>query len=289
MTEAPHAMTNGRILLVVGLAMVAFASNSVLCRLALTSTQIDPASFTSLRLISGSVMLWLLLYRRPRTQVVAGSWLSAGALFAYAAGFSYAYRGLSAGTGSLLLFGAVQASMIGYGMIRGERFQRWQIVGFATATTGLVVLVLPSVTTPPLTNSLLMIGAGLAWAVYSIRGRTAGDPALATAGNFHRCVPLTLVLSALMLPSWSIDAPGALLAVLSGTVASGIGYVVWYTALKEVRVTQAATAQLSVPVLSALGGVLLLGESLTLRLCIAAVLILGGIAGAMYASQRDRA
>ena len=267
------------------LAMLAFAGNSLLCRLALKSTAIDAASFTLVRLVSGACMLWLLVRLRQggATSAQAGDWWSALALFVYAAGFSFAYVGMSAATGALLLFGAVQASMIGYGIVRGERLRPWQLVGFALALAGVVGLMLPGVATPSLGDALSMLGAGAAWGVYSLRGKRRpnsgpNDPTQVTAGNFLRSVPMALVLSCGMYAHASIDANGLALAVASGALTSGLGYALWYRALPALQATHAATVQLSVPVLAALGGVLILGEAGTLTLLFASIAILGGIA-----------
>ncbi|RRJ83947.1 DMT family transporter [Aestuariirhabdus litorea] len=267
--------------LLTALTMVAFAGNSLLCRAALLEGAIDPASFTSLRLLSGALCLWLLVTLSPRLRQAPGargSWPSALALFAYAAGFSFAYTQLSAASGALLLFGAVQASMIGYGLWRGERLNPRQWLGFALAITGLVGLLLPGLQQPPLIASLLMIGAGVAWGVYSLRGRGAGNPTRVTAGNFLRAVPLAALLSLVTLASARLDGHGALLAIASGALASGLGYALWYRVLPALKATQAATVQLSVPVIAALGGALLLGEAIDLRLLLASAAILGGIA-----------
>lgn len=259
-------------------AMLAFAGNSLLCRAALDGTAIDATSFTTLRIVSGAMVLWLLVRVRGRQTGGGGSWGSALALFAYAAAFSFAYVSLTAATGALLLFGAVQATMIGRGLWLGERFGRRQLAGFAAALAGLIGLMLPGLAAPPLTGALLMIGAGVAWGVYSLRGRGAGDATAVTAGNFVRAIPFAIVLGLLMMPRLSIDLAGAAYAVASGALASGVGYAIWYTALPLLRATQAATVQLSVPVITAFGGVLLLGEAMSLRLVLASVAILGGIA-----------
>ena len=260
------------------LALVAFAGNSLLARLALTRTNIDPASFTSIRLIAGAIVLFLIFKLRRGTHTRGGSWPSAVALFIYAAAFSFAYVKLTTGTGALLLFGAVQATMITVGVLRGERLTVVQGGGLLFAYVGLVALVLPGLSAPPLLSAVLMLAAGGAWGVYSLRAKGAGDPIAATAGNFARSVQLTLVLSFLFREARTLDAPGAWYAVASGALASGIGYAVWYTALRELRATTAATVQLSVPVLAALGGVVLLSEPLTARLLGAGAAILGGVA-----------
>jgi len=258
--------------------MIAFAGNSLLCRSALKHTSIDAASFTTVRLLSGALMLGLVTKLRPAMVRGEGNWLSALALFSYAAGFSFAYVSLPAATGALLLFGAVQATMIGHGIWAGERFQKLQIVGLLFAVGGLVGLLLPGLSAPPLYGSLLMLGAGAAWGVYSLRGKGAGDPTQVTAGNFLRAVPMAAALSVVMLHSNSLDSAGIGLAVASGALASGVGYAIWYTALPVLKATHAATVQLSVPVIAALGGIAFLGETVTLRLILSSAAILGGIA-----------
>lgn len=272
-------MTSIRIFALTATAMTAFAANSLLCRLALRDTAIDPASFTSLRLVSGAIVLWgFARWRSAGRSTPGGSWTSALALFVYAAAFSFAYVSLSAGTGALLLFGAVQATMILAGWRAGERLRLLQFVGLAMALIGVVVLVLPGVTAPPLPGAALMATAGIAWGLYSLHGRGASDATAATTGNFVRAVPMTIAMSLLWLPHARLDVRGAACALLSGAIASGLGYVVWYTALRELRASNAATVQLSVPVIAALAGVAFLGETLTLRLLFAAMAILGGIA-----------
>lgn len=259
-------------------AMIAFAGNSLLCRAALKHTSIDAASFTAIRLVSGAAMLWLLVKMRRTAPGGKGNWLSAVALFIYAAGFSFAYVSLPAATGALLLFGAVQATMIGHGIWAGERLRRLQLVGLVLAFGGIVGLLLPGLSAPPLYGSLLMLGAGVAWGVYSLRGKGAGDPLNITAGNFLRAASISIILSALMLNGASWDIAGFWYAVSSGALASGIGYAIWYTVLPALKATSAATVQLSVPVIAALGGIMLLGEPLSLRLVLASLAILGGIA-----------
>lgn len=258
-------------------AMLAFAGNSLLCRAALKHTGIDAASFITIRLVSGAVMLWLVVRIKNNKAAGTGNWVSAGALFAYAVGFSFAYSSLSAATGALLLFGAVQITMIGYGIWKGERLVKMQIIGLVLALLGLVVLLLPGLAAPPLYGTVMMVSAGIAWGIYSLRGKGAGDPTSVTAGNFLRGAPIALVLSLVMFSTISIDLPGFLYAVASGALTSGVGYAIWYAALPGLKATSAATVQLSVPVIAALGGVVFLGESVTLRLVLAAAAILGGI------------
>lgn len=265
-----------------GLALLAFAGNSLLCRAALRDTAIDPASFTLLRIVAGALVLALLVGLRAPAQLRAGSWTSAAALFAYAIAFSYAYIGLSAGTGALILFGAVQASMLGWALLRGERFGAVQTLGFVLAIAGLIGLLLPGLSAPPLGAALLMLLAGVAWGVYSLRGRGAGDPTAITAGNFLRAVPMAapaIALAALLAPAGvQIDVPGSLYAIASGALTSGLGYAIWYRALPQLRASTAATVQLSVPVITALAGVVLLSEPVSLRLVLASVAVLGGVA-----------
>jgi drug/metabolite transporter (DMT)-like permease len=268
-------------------AMTAFAANSLLCRLALRTELIDPASFTSLRLISGAAALWLLLRFRGGGQSRAGDWRSAVALFIYAAAFSFAYVSLAVGVGALLLFGAVQATMLAAGYRGGERAGPMQSVGLALSVAGLVFLVLPGLSAPAPVGAALMLAAGIAWGVYSLRGRGNGaDPTRITAGNFLLAAPLALLFNLPFLPRLHAETAGVVYALASGALASGLGYVIWYAALKGLTATRAAIVQLSVPVLAAFGGVLLLDEAVTPRLLIASCAILGGVALAVLGKQR---
>jgi drug/metabolite transporter (DMT)-like permease len=271
-------MSVSRLAILTTLTMCAFAGNSLICRAALKHTAIDPASFTSVRLISGAVALWLLVRLRRGAGAGQSNWRSALALFAYAAGFSFAYVSLPTGTGALLLFGAVQATMISYGIWRGERLLKLQIAGLGLALAGLVGLLLPGLSAPPLVGALLMLGAGVAWGIYSLRGKSAVDPTAVTAGNFLRAVPFAVVLCLFKFNGLSMDTAGLGYAVLSGAVTSGVGYALWYSVLPALPATLAATVQLSVPVLAALSGVAFLGEPISLRLVLASIGILGGIA-----------
>lgn len=271
-------MSYARIIFLTSLAMIAFAGNSLLCRAALKHTTIDAASFTTIRLVSGAMMLWLVVRIRSGTPAGKGNWLSALALFVYAAFLSYSYDSLSAATGAILLFGAVQATMIGHGVWTGERLLKLQLLGLVIALAGLVGLLLPGLSAPPMFGSMLMLSSGVAWGVYSLRGRGAGDPTRVTAGNFLRAVPIAAALSVLMVDRTSLDSAGIWYAVASGALTSGIGYSIWYTALPALKAAKAATVQLSVPVIAALGGIIFLGEPLTLRLVLSSVAILGGIA-----------
>lgn len=258
--------------------MIAFAGNSVLCRIALKNTGIDAASFTSIRLVSGAVVLWAIASLRRDNSSGRGNWISAFALFAYAAGFSFAYVSLTAATGALLLFGAVQATMIGHGLWAGVRLDKQQFAGLMLAFGGLVGLLLPGLSAPPLVGSVLMLIAGVAWGIYSLRGKGAGNPTRITAGNFLRAMLFAILLSVMFHSSASLEIVGVCYAIVSGAVASGLGYATWYSVLPALKATTAATVQLSVPVIAALGGIIILGESLTVRFVLASLAILGGIA-----------
>ena len=258
--------------------MLAFASNSLLCRVALTETSIDAASFTSLRLASGALILLVILRLHGVGVTTGGSWPMAAMLSAYAVFFSFAYRDLTAATGALLLFGGVQLTMMGYGLWAGERLRGAKLLGVVVAVAGLIGLLLPGLAAPPPHAALLMLAAGAAWGVYSLLGRGAGDPIAATGGNFLRAVPFAALLALAATGHESVDRMGVLYAVLSGAVTSGLGYVLWYAALPGLRATSAATIQLSVPAIAAIGGAVLLAEPITARLLLASVAILGGIA-----------
>ena len=268
-------MPAARAFMLTALAMVAFAANSLLCRGALRTTGMDPATFTAIRVLAGAAMLGLIVAWRRRRP--GGTWGSALALFAYAAAFSLAYVRLTAGTGALLLFGAVQVTMQGYGAWQGERLSGPQTLGVLVAAAGLVGLLLPGLTAPPLGSACAMLAAGVAGGVYSLRGRCGGDPTADTAGNFLRAVPMALVFVAVAARPTGLAPTGVALAIASGALASGLGYAVWYAVLPSLRATTAASVQLSVPVLAALGGVLLLAEPLSWRLVLAATAVLGGI------------
>src|SRR2546423_14342275 len=271
-------MTNVRIFVLTALAMIAFAGNSLLCRQALKHTTIDAATFTLVRIFAGALCLWIIVVARRRSVAKAGSWLSALALFGYAALFSFAYLQLTAGTGALLLFGAVQATMIFWALKKGERFRLIQTAGLILAIAGLVALVFPGLSAPPLGAAMLMFGAGIAWGIYSLRGKSAGDPLRATAGNFLRAVPMAALLSVVAFRSANFDRAGIVYAIISGALASGVGYAIWYSALPALKASAAATVQLSVPVLAAAGGIVFLSETITLRFALASIAVLGGIA-----------
>lgn len=285
-----------RVFLYTSFALIAFAFNSILCRLALRGDEADAAGFTGVRLASGAVALIVISYfcRSPRlsegetrnlsespllTRGLSqfGSWASAFFLFAYAACFSFAYLGLTAGTGALILFGSVQMTMIAVTIIRGERPTALEWLGLAVALAGLVYLVFPGLASPPLVSSLLMTAAGMAWAGYTLRGKGSSDPLADTTGNFVRSLPFAGVIAVVYLPNLQLSTRGVVLALVSGAVTSGIGYAIWYAALKHHTATRAAVLQLAVPVIAAVLGILMLGEIATMRLGIAAAFILGGI------------
>lgn len=260
-------------------ALVAFAANSVLCRLALGRAAIDAASFASVRVVSGAVTLVLiLLVQRGTATRLLPKWQSIAALFGYVAFFSFAYRSLSAGTGALILFGCVQITMFTVAIRQGERFTAISWAGLAAAVLGLVYLVSRGVTAPDPLGAVLMAGAGVGWGFYSVLGRGARDPLAATASNFVYTVPLVLLVSVVFWHAASLSPEGVALAIASGAIASGCGYVIWYAALPGLTATRAATVQFSVPVITAFAGVLLLGEPVTLRLVVASVVTLGGVA-----------
>ena len=279
------------------LAMIAFAANSLLARMALGGALIDAISFTTIRLVSGAVLLALLLLARQRNGVRAsrapGTWPSAIMLLAYALAFSLAYLRLDAATGALILFASVQGTMIGTGLARGDRPTGPELAGLVIAATAFFYLLLPGLHTPDLEGSLLMMLSGIAWGVYSLRGRGSADPLGDTAGNFIRSALIMTLLATLVIsafaggPAILHAAPlGIGLGIVSGAVTSGLGYVIWYRALPSLTTTQAATVQLSVPIIAAAGAVAFLSEMLTLRLMIASICILGGVGLAILSRQR---
>ncbi|MBD9515940.1 MULTISPECIES: DMT family transporter [Pseudomonadaceae] len=279
-------MPSTRTLSLTGLAMIAFAGNSILCRLALKATSIDAVSFTGIRIFSGALMLALLLKLRHRAASDGGNWRAAAALFVYAAAFSYAYVQLDAGTGALLLFGAVQVTMILVGLLRGESLRGQALAGFLLALGGLLAQLLPSASAPPLAGALLMLLSGVAWGLYSLLGRKGSDPLAITTGNFVRAISFAAVLAVFFHADLRVDTLGVVYAVLSGAVASGIGYAIWYSALPGLSAIQGASVQLSVPILAALSGAALLGEAISLRLALVSLAVLGGIALILLAKVR---
>lgn len=279
-----------KIFLYTCLALVAFALNSILCRLALGTESIDAASFTTIRLISGAVILLAIssFLNRKKAKKKSGNWLSAFFLFAYAACFSFAYRNLTTATGALILFGSVQATMIFTAFRSGERPRILEWIGLFSALGGLIYLVFPGLSAPPVFASMLMLTAGVSWGFYTIRGKRVANPLAETTGNFLRAVPMAILASLPFIFQTHLSNKGVLLAVLSGAIASGIGYSLWYAALKSHTATRAAILQLSVPALAAIGGVIFLAEKVSTRLLFATVFILGGIALAIFGRKGDK-
>jgi drug/metabolite transporter (DMT)-like permease len=268
--------------------LIAFAANSLLCRMALGGELIDPMSFTTVRLVSGALALFpisRLVAESKSPQRTKESWSSAAALFAYAVCFSLAYVSLSTGVGALILFGSVQVTMIGAALKAGEKPGPAQWIGLAAAMGGLIFLVLPGISAPDPTGALLMATAGIAWGIYSIRGKGVSTPVAMTAANFIRSAPMAILASAVAYSSLQWQPVGVLLAVISGVVTSGLGYVLWYKTLRSLTTTQASVVQLMVPVLAAFGGIIFLAEQVSVRLIATSVLILGGVALAI-ASRR---
>jgi drug/metabolite transporter (DMT)-like permease len=259
-------------------AMMAFASNSILCRLALAPGAIDAPTFTTVRLVSGAATLLLIAVSTGRAnRRGAGNWISGAMLFIYAICFSLAYVDLSIATGALILFGAVQLTMIIAAIVAGERPQPWQWLGLLAALGGFIYLVSPGLEAPSPWGSVLMTVSGVAWGIYTLRGRGSADPISATTDNFVRAVPFMLIVGAVMLRDAHATTRGVTLAIVSGALTSGIGYVIWYAALKGLTGTRAATVQLTVPVIAALGGVFFMSEAVSLRLAVATAAILGGV------------
>jgi drug/metabolite transporter (DMT)-like permease len=290
--ESPSGTTSGsaspvylRVVLLTAVAMIAFAGNSLLCRLALGRDLIDPASFATVRVVSGAATLAFILMFRGRPGA-GGGWRPALMLFVYVAFFSFAYVSLGAGTGALILFGAVQLTMFIAALRAGEHFSLIAWTGLVLAISGLAYLVAPGLSAPDTIGAALMAAAGLGWGLYSLMGRGAVDPLGATARNFLLCAPLVVIVSLLFLPQMHVSSAGLFLAVASGAVTSGLGYVIWYAALPRLTATRASVVQLTVPVITAFAGVLILSEPVTLRLLLAAAATLGGVA--LVVAQRSR-
>ncbi|GMR01164.1 MAG: DMT family transporter [Gammaproteobacteria bacterium] len=262
-----------------GLALIAFAANSVLCRLALGNETIDASNFTILRLLSGSIVLLIIITanRNITGGSTKGSWAAGFMLFLYAVTFSYAYISLDTGTGALILFGSVQITMILLSLLSGIRLHFTEWAGVTIAFTGFVYLILPGVTAPSAVGFLLMTVAGIAWGVYTLKGRGSKNPLMDTAYNFFRTTPFVILLAIITINNTNYSFEGILLALLSGGITSGIGYTIWYIALGGLSSMQAAVLQLSVPVIAALGGVVFVSEEITFRLTISAVMVIGGI------------
>jgi drug/metabolite transporter (DMT)-like permease len=272
-------------------ALVAFAFNSILCRLALKADEIDAVSFTVVRLVAGAVTLAIINLLFNKAKEGRGNWPSAFFLFAYAICFSFAYLGLTTGTGALILFSSVQFTMIFISLMRGERPGVWEWFGLALALAGLIWLVFPGLAAPPILSSLLMVIAGIAWGIFTLRGRGSTNAVAEMAGNFLRSLPLIMVVAIAALPfitQMKLSTNGVIFATLSGAVASGIGYSVWYAVLKHHTATRAAILQLAVPALAAFGGVVILSEEISLRLLLASALILCGIGLAVMGKKKLR-
>lgn len=273
--------------LLTALAMLAFAGNSVLCRMALGQELIDAASFTTVRILAGAVTLMLILLARGRPAFTAPNWPGILALFGYMVFFSFAYLSLTTATGALLLFGTVQLTMLATAFRNGERFSVPAWAGLVAAFSGLVYLLAPGITAPDPLGALLMVVAGVAWGAYSLLGQRTDGALSATSSNFFYCVPIALVLSVLFASGMDVSVRGAMLAVASGALASGVGYAIWYAALSGLTAGSAATVQLSVPVIAAIGGVVLLSEPLSFRLVVASALTIGGIWLVLVTRFRD--
>ncbi|WP_199499987.1 DMT family transporter [Methylovirgula sp. 4M-Z18] len=279
MQDAHANPLNWQTMALVALTMMAFAANSLLCRIALRQEIIDAASFASVRLVAGAITLLLIVRARASPPYAGGGeWLAATMLFTYVVFFSFAYLTLPAGTGALILFGGVHLTMFSAGLYMGEKFGAIAWLGLALAVSGLVYLVSPGVAAPAPLGAAMMAIAGVSWGVYSLRGRGVADPLAATAGNFLRAAPLALASSVILIARAHTDATGFILALTSGALTSGVGYAIWYAALRRLSATRAATVQLSVPLIAAFGGVALLSEAITPRLLVSSAAILGGIA-----------
>ena len=280
------------------LALIAFAANSVLCRLALGGGTIDAASFTVIRLIAGIIVLFiiatfvapLIAATQSKSESIQsrGSWQAGAMLFLYAVTFSFAYISLDTGTGALILFGSVQITMILWSLITGTRLQRLEWAGVVVAFAGFVYLVMPGVSAPSLTGFLLMTSAGIAWGIYTLKGRGSASPLMDTTFNFVRTIPFLLILLLLTFQQAELSMQGAVLASLSGGLASGVGYTIWYSALRGLSSTQAAVVQLSVPIIAAMGGVVIVSEPITARLLLSTCLILGGIVLVIYSRYQPQ-
>ena len=276
------------VVIITAFTLVAFAANSLLCRMALGGQLIDPVSFTTIRLVSGALALILIIRlsgESNKPQQAKGSWGSGLALFAYAAAFSLAYVSLSTGMGALILFGSVQVTMISVALQSGEKLGPVQWSGLAAAISGFVYLVMPGISAPDPLGALLMGISGIAWGVYSIRGKDVSTPVVMTAGNFTRSAPMAIIASAIAFSSAHLELFGVLLALVSGIITSGLGYVLWYKALRSLTTTQASAVQLMVPVIAAFGGVAFLAEQVSFRLILGSALILGGVALAVIKVQ----
>ncbi len=271
------------------LALVAFAANSVLCRNALATEAIDPGTFTIIRLSSGALVLILLWFARGhrKSSPARGSWRGASALFVYAISFSYAYISLDTGTGALILFAAVQFTIMGVNLWQGAQYSPLEFMGIGLAFLGFILLVVPELNTPSISGFILMTLAGIAWGAYTLYGQHSRDALADTACNFLRTLPMVLVLLALIYPQANATLSGVALAISSGALASGIGYALWYAALPRLALILAALLQLAVPILASIGGVIVSAESITRDLIISSALVLGGLALVITSQKRQ--
>ncbi|WP_210725608.1 DMT family transporter [Candidatus Colwellia aromaticivorans] len=283
--------------LLTGLALIAFAANSVLCRLALGNEAIDASSFTEIRLLSGAIALFIILSIKGSIKgsnkgaSSKGSWTASFTLFLYAITFSYAYLSVDTGTGALILFGSVQITMIMLSLISGTRLHLIEWSGVFLAFTGLIYLILPNITTPSINGFILMTVSGISWGIYTLKGRGSKNPLMDTTYNFLRTIPFVTLLALFTMQNMSYSFEGIVLAIISGAITSGVGYTIWYVALGDLTSTQAAVIQLSVPVIAAIGGVIFVSELITIRLVISAIIVLSGILmvvlGKYYFTQKS--
>ena len=276
-----------------GLALIAFAANSVLCRLALGNGAIDASSFTGIRLLAGAIALFTILSIKGSNKGASskGSWTASLSLFLYAITFSYAYLSVDTGTGALILFGSVQITMIMLSLISGTRLHLIEWSGVILAFTGFIYLILPNITTPSITGFILMTVSGVSWGIYTLKGRSSKNPLMDTTYNFLRTIPFIALLAVFTLQNMNYSTEGIVLALISGAITSGAGYTIWYIALGGLSSTQAAVIQLSVPVIAAIGGVIFVSEVITMRLVISAAIVLSGILmvvlGKYYFTQKE--
>ena len=279
------------------LALIAFAANSVLCRLALGNEVIDAASFTTIRLLSGAIALFIILtitgkaQKSAKKSVSTGSWSASIALFLYAVTFSYAYLSVDTGTGALILFGSVQITIIMLSMRLGVKLHLIEWLGVITASVGFIYLMLPTITTPSINGFILMTISGVSWGLYTLKGRGSKNPLKDTTYNFLRAIPFVILLALLTISNATYSLEGVTLAIISGAITSGVGYTIWYIALGGLSSTQAAVIQLSVPIIAAIGGVIFVSETITIRLMVSTIIVLSGILmvvlGKYYFTQKQ--
>lgn len=283
-----HQKKDAILLIRIIIAMLAFAGNSVLCRLALKGMHADAISFSSLRLISGAIALFLFINMASGGKKIEFKWLNSLLLCIYVFSFSVAYVSLGTGAGALLLFGTVQLVMTVWGLVQGEKPGILKITGISTALAGMAILLLPGAERPSFYASIMMVISGLAWALYSIRGKKITDAVASTGGNFILAIPVALIIPLFFYSNLHLDITGLILGVLSGAITSGGAYLLWYSLLPLLKATTASTIQLSVPCLATLGGIILLGETFTLRIMLASVIILSGVGLVIFSDMRKR-